>query len=583
MFVHWAEQGLITVLALGIVGLGVMFTSADSQSVNLSLTVLPAGGSITVTAPDGGEDWEVDQTKNITWTSAGEVINVKIEIQRTTGGEWDTIIESTTNDGSHPWIVTSPTGSQNTIRISEVGDAGVNDTSNGTFTISSTSGGGGGNQYLLQPGIGDVSPMVVINNSDVVLDITGINFKPNIKFYLDAIPLKNNTRLSNTHARATVPAGIGSSMRRLYAYNTDGTYTYWGALIKIIHQSKDGSGANIPDIIKLYLHPNEVHQMDLTFKNYTNYTWDQNLKLGTVEPRDRNSLFHNPILWPSNNRVARYTGNAVGYNEEATLNVSFKAPAEVGKYTEKFGLVLEGVKWLNISPVTVQITVIDEDEELPEPPSTGGLPGLYSAKWVRQSPYLQLRPGQTGELWVEFKNTGTLPWYSFGDNPVKLGTSWPNDRSSIFKNSDWLSNNRVALVTKPGSTGLASQVVEPGEMGRFTFTVMAPNKVKKYREYFRPVVEYKQWLPDYGVYWDITVTGSTVSNSIPPSTGGSSLADFFQRISKPKALPVPSQPNPISTGTGGSFQDSTEGAIQNFVSSLNQLFSGIANFFSGWF
>ena len=577
LFVNGIERGLITVLAVGIVGLGAMFTLADSDTADVSLTVLPAGGSITVTAPNGTEDWTVDQTKNITWTTIGSITDVKIEIQRTTGGEWSTIKASTTNDGSYPWVVTAPTGSQNTIRISKVGDETVNDTSDSTFTISSaTSDGGGNNQYLPQPGIDNVTPTVIVNSSDVVLDITGVNFKSSAKFYLDQVPLVNNTWLSSVHARATVPAGISSGMRRLYVYNGDGTYAYWGTLIKIVYKSSDGVGVNIPDVIKLYLRPNEVHQMDLTLKNYTNYTWDQNLKLGTVEPRDRDSLFHDPLLWPSKNRVARYTGPPVNYtHSEATLHVSFKAPAEVGKYTEKFGLVLEGIKWLDISPITVQITVIGEDEELPEPPSTGGLPGLYSAKWLRQSPYLQLKPGQTAELWVEFRNTGTLPWYSLGNNPVRLGTSWPNDRPSVFRNDSWLSRNRAALVLKPGSTGLESQVIEPGEVGRFTFSVTAPARAKTYREYFRPVVEYKQWLPDYGVYWDIKVVGATVGM---PSTGGAPVADFSKPVSKPKPLP-----RPASVSGGGDFHDSTENIIRGLVNNLNRLFSGISNLFSGWF
>lgn len=572
LITHLTERGLISVIAIGVIGLGTMFTFSASESVNLSLRVLPAGGLITVTAPNGSEDWEVDATENITWTSAGEVDDVKIEIQRTTGGEWEEIIDSTTDDGSYPWPVTSPTGSQNTIRITEVGDPTVTDSSDDTFTISSAAseGGGGGTPYLPQPGIDNVTPIVVINNSDAVLDITGINFKSSLRFFLDRVPLTNNTWLSATHARATVPAGIPSGMKRLYVYNGDGTNAYWGTLITITHQSIDGVGINIPDVIKLYLHPSEVHQMDLVFRNYTNYIWDQNLKLGTTEPQDReDSLFHNPILWPANNRVARYAGVEVGYNGDATINTSFKAPSEVGIYTEKFGLVLESVKWLDISPITVQITVIDEDEELPKPPSTGGLPEVYSAKWVRQSPYLQLKLGQTGELWVEFKNTGTLTWYGFGDNPVRLGTSHPLDRNSIFSTGNWLSKNRVALVTNPNATGLGAQVVEPGEIGRFTFAVeTSVTRAKTYREYFRPVVEYKQWLPDYGVYWDIKVTGSPKTVK-PPSTGGSSFLDFFKPITKPEPLPV--QLSPVSTDGGTNFNDGIEGIIQTFFDWFSRL------------
>ena len=137
------EKELITVLALTIVATGVFFAKAQSD-VSFHLTVYPAGGSITVTAPNGGETWTVGTSEAITWTTLGPIDDVKIELQRTTGGSWETIIESTTNDGGYSWPVTTPATTQALIKISKVGDDTVNDTSNAVFTIQSSGGGNGG-------------------------------------------------------------------------------------------------------------------------------------------------------------------------------------------------------------------------------------------------------------------------------------------------------------------------------------------------------------------------------------------------------------------------------------------------------
>ncbi|HEX38291.1 MAG TPA: hypothetical protein ENG70_05495, partial [Candidatus Cloacimonetes bacterium] len=53
--------------------------------------------SITVTSPNGGENWELDSTHNITWTSSNTSGNVKIELYDN-GSFYNTIISSTTDD-----------------------------------------------------------------------------------------------------------------------------------------------------------------------------------------------------------------------------------------------------------------------------------------------------------------------------------------------------------------------------------------------------------------------------------------------------------------------------------------------------
>jgi hypothetical protein len=96
-----------------------------------------AAPTITVTAPNGGENWNVGSAQTITWTSTGLTGNVKIEVSRNSGATWTTIIASTPNDGTHPWTVTSPGIATARIRITgaTAATAVATDTSDADFTL----------------------------------------------------------------------------------------------------------------------------------------------------------------------------------------------------------------------------------------------------------------------------------------------------------------------------------------------------------------------------------------------------------------------------------------------------------------
>jgi len=93
--------------------------------------------SITVISPNGGEDWEIDSTHNITWTSLNTWSNVKIDLYDW-GDVYDTIIPSTPDDGTFSWPIpeTYDPGSEYTVRISDADDLAVFDHSNNLFTLS---------------------------------------------------------------------------------------------------------------------------------------------------------------------------------------------------------------------------------------------------------------------------------------------------------------------------------------------------------------------------------------------------------------------------------------------------------------
>jgi uncharacterized protein (TIGR02145 family) len=93
-----------------------------------------ASTGISLTAPAGGESWQIGSTHNITWTSSG-VSNVKIEYSTNSGTDWQTIIASTTaSSGSFSWTVPNTLSTLCKVRISDVTNSALNSIS-GSFTI----------------------------------------------------------------------------------------------------------------------------------------------------------------------------------------------------------------------------------------------------------------------------------------------------------------------------------------------------------------------------------------------------------------------------------------------------------------
>jgi len=94
--------------------------------------------SITVTSPNGSEEWQVGSSQNITWNSSGTSGNVHIEYSTNNGSNWTDVIASTTDDGIHPWTIPNAPSEECLIRISDTDGGDPSDVSNATFTIYTT-------------------------------------------------------------------------------------------------------------------------------------------------------------------------------------------------------------------------------------------------------------------------------------------------------------------------------------------------------------------------------------------------------------------------------------------------------------
>ena len=105
-------------------------------------------GTISVTSPNGGESWNVGDTRTISWSSSSEVtssVNIRLQEDWSIPGVGNgrrteaTIASSAPNTGSYSWTIPSSVsiGDQYIIQIQEAVDVDrASDTSDGYFSIS---------------------------------------------------------------------------------------------------------------------------------------------------------------------------------------------------------------------------------------------------------------------------------------------------------------------------------------------------------------------------------------------------------------------------------------------------------------
>ena len=106
-------------------------------------------GSFTITAPNGGEKWAIGSIQAITWTKTGSISNAKMEYSIDGGTTYPSVIIATTPAAglSHSWTIPDNPSLSCRVKITDVSDSTVSDTSNanfkihGTFNITTPNGG----------------------------------------------------------------------------------------------------------------------------------------------------------------------------------------------------------------------------------------------------------------------------------------------------------------------------------------------------------------------------------------------------------------------------------------------------------
>ena len=171
---------------------------------------------------------------------------------------------------------------------------------------------------------------------------------------------------------------------------------------------------------------------------------------------------------------------------EFTVGANQNTPP--GTYREWFQPVLEGSTMWNLGGLAwTELSTSDE---------------VYTAQFHSQSAYPTISQGQGSVSYIQYSNTGNIPWRDdmtagVAYKPVHLATSKEINRSSIFGSSWGVLKNRPSLtfskVYEADGTTLATDqhIVYPGQIGRFEFMFQAPNgtATSSYTEWFELVRE----------------------------------------------------------------------------------------------
>lgn len=119
-------------------------------------------------------------------------------------------------------------------------------------------------------------------------------------------------------------------------------------------------------------------------------------------------------------------------------------------------------------------------------PAPGPAP-YYRAELTDQSAKeLGVKPLEKIDFWVEFKNNGNTTWTKDGQYFVALNVTNPADRKSAFQDESWIAYYRPAL--------LQQDTVKTNEVGRFEFSLKAPEEAGAYEESFGLVAENLTWI-----------------------------------------------------------------------------------------
>ncbi|RKY38312.1 MAG: hypothetical protein DRP72_02010, partial [Candidatus Omnitrophota bacterium] len=111
--------------------------TSDSSVFDISDANFKIIGSLTLTAPNGGEKWKVGESRKITWTMVGSIANVKLEYSTNSGQSYDYLIVASTPGGGleYYWDIPDNVTTHARVKISDASDITVSDTSNDDFKI----------------------------------------------------------------------------------------------------------------------------------------------------------------------------------------------------------------------------------------------------------------------------------------------------------------------------------------------------------------------------------------------------------------------------------------------------------------
>ncbi|MFH1459694.1 MAG: hypothetical protein ABIG64_04905, partial [Candidatus Omnitrophota bacterium] len=144
---------------------------ADSTVYDESNSNFRIRATVTLTAPDGAEEWVVGTSENITWTKTGSITTVALEYSTNSGSTYPNSITTASGEAlSQSWTIPDAIGSTLRVRIRNTADATVSDTSDANFIIK-------GSVTAVTPNGGEV----FIVDSTYDLEWSYVGSIPNVK------------------------------------------------------------------------------------------------------------------------------------------------------------------------------------------------------------------------------------------------------------------------------------------------------------------------------------------------------------------------------------------------------------------
>lgn len=238
---------------------------------------------------------------------------------------------------------------------------------------------------------------------------------------------------------------------------------------------------SIPDPITI--EAGSTKTVVIKFKNTGTATWNEKgthyISAYTVEPKYRTSVFATKT-WLSKTQAAKVKGQ-VKPGGMGELSIEFKAPSDVGEYTEEFHLAAENASWMNkgyfflkfkVVPAKIVPSVSEKSPAVtpsasnvdPKPPVVVVEP--YDAKKILQSKKnIEVFGGEQVKLIVSFENTGEKTWKSYSLLAPTLSHLAAASKEANFGDESWESKRIVLKKNK---------AVAPKQIIRETFYFRAP-------------------------------------------------------------------------------------------------------------
>jgi subtilisin family serine protease len=183
--------------------------------------------SVTVTSPNGGENWAMGSSHNITWTATDNVGVTTIDIDYSINGgvSWIPVATGEANDGAYAWTVPSTATAQALVRVKAydgAGNSGV-DASDAVFTIADQS----------DPDIAVVSPnggetLATGSSQDITwtatdnIGVTTIDIDYSINGGVSWIPVATGEANDGAYAWTVPSTATAQALVRVKAYDGAG-------------------------------------------------------------------------------------------------------------------------------------------------------------------------------------------------------------------------------------------------------------------------------------------------------------------------------------------------------------------------